>query len=280
MPRASRSSSKAWSTPVPRTCPPTPRPGHGAEVPALRRRRVRVASTAHGPALLGPRRRRPPGPRLHGRAGRPSRRHRGWPRRAPGRARAGPLGDAGEAPRAGRRGARAGVDAGLVPRPGPALLRLRHRRGAAGGARRGLADGAWDQNAGALRVAPGGGRRRGGRAAGCSTCSGCPPSERRLRHRRPDGATSPASPRPATRVLPARAGTWRSDGLFGAPPIAVVVGERGARDVDGALRLLGLRPRRRRARPADGQGRMRADALSDALAEREGRRSSARRPAT
>lgn len=53
------------------------------------------------------------------------------------------------------------------------------------------------------------------------------------------------------------------DGLFGAPPIRVVVGEEVHASVLKALSLLGLGRARVERVPADGQGRMRADALPE-----------------
>src|SRR5262245_21187217 len=52
-----------------------------------------------------------------------------------------------------------------------------------------------------------------------------------------------------------------ADGLFGAPPIRVIVGERAHASVFAALRMLGLGSGRVTTVPADDQGRMRADAL-------------------
>jgi glutamate/tyrosine decarboxylase-like PLP-dependent enzyme len=52
-----------------------------------------------------------------------------------------------------------------------------------------------------------------------------------------------------------------ADGLFGAPPITVVVGEEAHASVLKALGLLGLGRKRVVRVPVDGQGRMRADAL-------------------
>jgi glutamate/tyrosine decarboxylase-like PLP-dependent enzyme len=62
--------------------------------------------------------------------------------------------------------------------------------------------------------------------------------------------------------LCARAG-WdvEADGLFGAPPITVVVGEEAHASVHKALSLLGLGRSRVVRVLVDGQGRMRADAL-------------------
>jgi glutamate/tyrosine decarboxylase-like PLP-dependent enzyme len=66
----------------------------------------------------------------------------------------------------------------------------------------------------------------------------------------------------ARHALLARAG-WdaEADGLFGAPPITVVVGEEAHASVLKALSLLGLGRKRVVRVPVDGQGRMRADAL-------------------
>lgn len=66
----------------------------------------------------------------------------------------------------------------------------------------------------------------------------------------------------ARHTLCARAG-WdvEADGLFGAPPITVVVGEEAHASVHKALSLLGMGRSRVLRVPVDNQGRMRADAL-------------------
>jgi glutamate/tyrosine decarboxylase-like PLP-dependent enzyme len=66
----------------------------------------------------------------------------------------------------------------------------------------------------------------------------------------------------ARHALLERAG-WdvEADGLFGAPPITVVVGEEAHASVLKALSLLGLGRNRVVRVPVDGQGRMKADAL-------------------
>jgi len=61
-----------------------------------------------------------------------------------------------------------------------------------------------------------------------------------------------------------------SDGLFGAPPIHVVLGEEAHSTVFSALRYLGLGERRVIVVPADAQGRMRADAFAHAIAPLDG----------
>jgi glutamate/tyrosine decarboxylase-like PLP-dependent enzyme len=66
----------------------------------------------------------------------------------------------------------------------------------------------------------------------------------------------------ARHVVLARAG-WdvEGEGLFGAPPITVIVGEEAHPTLIKSLGLLGLGRRRIVRVPVDGQGRMRADAL-------------------
>jgi len=66
----------------------------------------------------------------------------------------------------------------------------------------------------------------------------------------------------ARHALLTRAG-WDADndGLFGAPPITIVVGEEVHASLVKALGLLGLGRKRVVRVPTDGQGRMRADAL-------------------
>jgi len=59
-----------------------------------------------------------------------------------------------------------------------------------------------------------------------------------------------------------------ANGLFGAPPIDVIVNEEAHYTIFMALRLLGLGANRLRRIPTDNQGRMRADALATALRDR------------
>jgi glutamate/tyrosine decarboxylase-like PLP-dependent enzyme len=56
-----------------------------------------------------------------------------------------------------------------------------------------------------------------------------------------------------------------ANGLFGAPPVDVFVGEEAHYTISTALRLLGLGAERVRRIPTDGQGRMRAEELAVAL---------------
>lgn len=68
----------------------------------------------------------------------------------------------------------------------------------------------------------------------------------------------------ARHALLARRG-WdvEADGLFGAPPLTVIVGEEAHSTIYKALALLGLGRERVLRVPADGQGRLRHDALPD-----------------
>lgn len=60
------------------------------------------------------------------------------------------------------------------------------------------------------------------------------------------------------------------DGLFGAPPVHVVIGAEAHVTILTSLRMLGLGSRRVKRVEADGQGRMRPDALARALASCDG----------
>ena len=197
------------------------------------------------------------------------------PARGAARAVAGRPERAGRGARAARRGRLAGDDGHRRP----ALLRLRHRRRAAGRAGRELAG---------RRVGP---ERRPAivdspAAAALEEVA----LELAARPARPAAGTrgrasSPARRWPTSRALAAarhavlaRAG-WdvEADGLFGAPPITVVVGEEAHPTLFKALGLLGLRARPRGARARRRPG---PHARRRAAAARAGRRSSACRPAT
>ena len=82
----------------------------------------------------------------------------------------------------------------------------------------------------------------------------------------------------ARTALLKRAG-WdvEEDGLFGAPPLHVVVGDEVHVSVLKALSMLGLGRSRLTRVPADDQGRMRLDALTSARRSHAGLRSSGKR---
>jgi len=72
------------------------------------------------------------------------------------------------------------------------------------------------------------------------------------------------------RVLANAAWDVEANGLFGAPPIQVVVNEESHYTISMALRLLGLGANHVHKIPTDSQGRMRADALADNLRTHQG----------
>lgn len=72
------------------------------------------------------------------------------------------------------------------------------------------------------------------------------------------------------RVLRDAGWDTEANGLFGAPPIEVIVNEEAHYTIFMALRLLGLGANRVRPIPTDDQGRMRAEALRVALRECRG----------
>jgi glutamate/tyrosine decarboxylase-like PLP-dependent enzyme len=120
---------------------------------------------------------------------------------------------------------------------------------------------AWDQNSALYRVTPATAGRRAGRAALAARPAAAAARVRgRVRDRR-DGANFTALAA-ARRAVLGRAG-WDADadGLFGAPPITVVVGAEAHPTLIKALGLLGLGRRRVVRVPVDAQGRMRADAM-------------------
>jgi glutamate/tyrosine decarboxylase-like PLP-dependent enzyme len=61
-----------------------------------------------------------------------------------------------------------------------------------------------------------------------------------------------------------------SQGLFGAPPIDVVINDEAHRTISSALRMIGLGAERARRVETDGQGRMRPDLLAQALRDGQG----------
>ena len=150
---------------------------------------------------------------------------------------------------------------GLDRRP---LLRLRHRRHAAGGARQLLAG----QRVGPERRAAGRCRRSrpklhdvAGRwlvdvlhlpaETGVAFVSGATVAN----------ASCLAAARDA--LLAGLGWDAQADGLFGAPPLPVVVGEQAHSTLSKSLGLVGLGRDRVTVVPADDQGRMRADLLPD-----------------
>ena len=141
---------------------------------------------------------------------------------------------------------------------------------------------AWDQNAGLYALSPAEAVAEEVAAPGWRSCSDCRRHELRVRHRGADGQFH----RPgggATRHLRARRLGRRAPRTAGAPPVTVVTRRRQPRHDQRVAPDAGPRPGRRagvRRSPLDDQGRMRPDALREALAASTARRSSVPRPAT
>ena len=153
-----------------------------------------------------------------------------------------PLTDGGEDPRAVIADLAADVEPGLIASAGPALLRLRHRRRAAGRRRRRLArldagtrTPAATRSRPALTVAE---ERRGG--LGARAARPARRLRRRLRHGLPDGARhlpGGGAPRRAARRA---AGTSRPTACRARPALRVVAGAHAHVTVALACRILGL----------------------------------------
>ncbi len=120
---------------------------------------------------------------------------------------------------------------------------------------------AWDQNAAFDSATPAVSRLEAVRSRGCASSSRLPAG---CAGAFVTGATmanfsSLAAARHA--VLAAQDWDVEADGLFGAPPITVVIGEEAHPTLIKALGLVGFGRNRLVRVPVDGQGRMRADAL-------------------
>ena len=160
----------------------------------------------------------------------------------------------------------------------PALLRIRHRRLAAGGAGGELAGRRLGPERRPGRRVAGRGRAGGGRAAlAARRAADCPPTAAGAFVTGATMANFTALAAARHAVL-ARAG-WdvEADGLFGAPPITVVVGDEAHPSLLKALGMLGLGRDARHARAGRRAG---AHARRRTAAARAARRSSACRRAT
>ena len=141
----------------------------------------------------------------------------------------------------------------------------------------------WDQNAGLHVMSPAAAVAEEAVGGWVRELLGLPAdARRRLRHRRPDGQLHRRWRRRATRCSRGRAGTSRRAGSPARRALRVLAGEEA--HVTVVQRAAAARARARHASsacPPTAQGRMRADALDEALAGlRAARRSSARRRAT
>ncbi len=182
----------------------------------------------------------------------------------------GPLPEHGEDPTAVVDALAAGVEPGLVATAGP-----RHFGFVIGGALPAAlaADwlvSAWDQNAAFHALSPAAAAIEEITAAWAVDVLGLPAHAGVGFVTGGQGANTTCLAAARHAVL-ARAG-WdvESDGLIGAPPVRIFCGAQAHATIDTALRLLGLGGNTAVRVAADDQGRMRPDALSDALARSSG----------
>jgi glutamate/tyrosine decarboxylase-like PLP-dependent enzyme len=120
---------------------------------------------------------------------------------------------------------------------------------------------AWDQNAGMVAASPVGARLERVASGWLADLLGLPAGTATafVTGATMANFTGLAAGRHA--VLQSAGWDVEADGLFGAPPVTVVVGAEAHTTVHKALGLLGLGRKRVVVVPVDGQGRMRADAL-------------------
>ena len=109
-------------------------------------------------------------------------------------------------------------------------------------------------------VADCGGRRADRRRVAAGTVRTAGELERRVRHRRADGELHRRSPTARHHLLQQAGWDVERHGLFGAPPIEVIVSDESHRTIFTALRMLGLGAERVKRVETDAQGRMRPGA--------------------
>ena len=107
------------------------------------------------------------------------------------------------------------------------------------------------------------------RSSGCARSSACPTGTAGAFVTGATMANFSALAAARHAVLAGQDWDVEADGLFGAPPITVVIGEEAHPTLIKALGLVGFGRNRLVRVPVDGQGRMRADALPRALARHD-----------
>ena len=129
---------------------------------------------------------------------------------------------------------------------------------------------AWDQNAFSVVTSPAGAAAEEVAGSWIAELLGLPESVSCGFVTGAQGANTTALAAARGHVLRATGWDVAREGLSGAPPIRVFAGEERHVTIDRSLRLLGLGTAALELVPADGQGRMRADALADALGSADG----------
>jgi len=186
------------------------------------------------------------------------------------RALGGPVPDHGEHPVATVEALAAAVEPGLVASAGPRYFGFVIGGSLPAALGADWLTSAWDQNAGMFATSP-------AAAAAEAVVAGWVKDLAGLPREAEVGFVTGCQMANFTGLLAARRSVllragWdvEEDGLHGAPPLHVVIGEEAHATILSALRLLGLGTRRAIRVPADGQGRMRPDALREALRPLEG----------
>jgi len=124
---------------------------------------------------------------------------------------------------------------------------------------------AWDQNAFSVVTSPAAAAVEAVAAGWLADLLGLPEGVTSGFVTGAQGANTTALAAARQHVLAAAGWNVARDGLHGAPRIRVLAGEERHVTIDRAIRLLGLGTAALELVPADGQGRMRADALREAL---------------
>jgi glutamate/tyrosine decarboxylase-like PLP-dependent enzyme len=181
-----------------------------------------------------------------------------------------PLADRGEDPRAVIEELATGVEQGLVGSAGPRYFGFVVGGGVPAALAADWLTSAWDQNAGLYALSPSAAVAEEVAAAWLIEIFGLPESSS-------VGFVTGATMANFTALAAARHAVlgrvgWNleEDGLVGAPPIAVVVGEEAHVTIFASLQMLGLGRGRVHRVGADEQGRMRPDVLRETLARIDG----------
>ena len=182
----------------------------------------------------------------------------------------GPMPDRGEDPKAVVQALASGAEPGLIGSAGPRYFGFVVGGGVPGALAADWLTSAWDQNAGLYALSPAASVVEEVAAGWLLDLFGLPRESS-------VGFVTGATMANFTAIVAARhallaeAG-WKveEDGLFGAPPIAVVTSDESHVTIFAALQMAGLGRARVHRVATDGQGRMRADALDETLARLEG----------
>ena len=182
----------------------------------------------------------------------------------------GPMPDHGEDPRAVIDALAAAAEPGLVGSAGPRYFGFVVGGGVPGALAADWLTSAWDQNAGLYALSPAASVVEEVAAGWLLDLFGLPRESS-------VGFVTGATMANFTAIAAARHALladvgWKveEDGLFGAPPIAVVTSDESHVTIFAALQMAGLGRTRVHRVPTDDQGRMRADALVETLARLEG----------